>query len=216
VQQFRSDPAAWARVGVFFVAGLIFLAVSLPWVLAGWSSRGLSLFAVFGIPFVLVGAGMVGWSLWVAAIRPLVVGHYLDPAEIALSKDMLRVGEAFTVRYRQAVRRDLRINQVTVQLLMTESARYRRGTDDYTVTHHHIVQEFTSEGRRLYARDQLAEDRELRIPRDAMHSFGSDHNRLEWVVRIAVDLPTAPNVLEVREIMVLPQLAARDDDGRSV
>ena len=189
-----------------FLFGLVWTGFSLVWVSFAWFFGAPWFFVLFGCVFVAFGLAMLGWSIWTGLIRTVAVGHFFGPPEIALSDEPLRVGQAFRLSYRQPVRREVQLRRVLIQIVFRETAIYRRGTDTYTVYHHHVIEEYASEGRRLYANDELAEQPSMRIPDDAMHSYTGAHNRLEWLVRVNVDLPNLPDVWEELTFEVLPAL----------
>jgi len=211
VRPLQRDRSTLIKAGCTFLFGVVWTAGSLIWVSSAWFLGAPWFFILFGSVFVLIGFGMLGRSIWTGLIRTVVGGHYFGPPEIALSDEPLRVGQSFTLRYRQPVRREVQFRRVVIQTILRETAIYRRGTDTYTVTHDHLIEEHVGEGRRLYANDDLTEERRMKIPRDAMHTFVATHNRLDWYVRVNVDVPNMPDVWEELTFQVLPRLA---EDGR--
>jgi hypothetical protein len=211
VRPLQRDRSTLVKAGCAFVFGLFWTGFSLFWVTSAWMLGAPTLFVAFGVPFVLAGFAMLGWSVWTGLVRTVAVGHYFGPPEISLSEEPLRVGQAFRLSLRQPVRREVQFRRVVIQTLLRETAIYRRGTDSRTVHFDHIAEEYVSEGRRLYANDELAEQPSMRIPSDAMHSFTASRNRLEWFVRVKVDLPNLPDVWEELKFEVLPRLA--EDNG---
>jgi hypothetical protein len=208
VRQLKPDRSKLIKAGCVFAFAVFWTGISLTWVGAAWSFGAPWFFTIIGVPFVLFGFGMLGWSIWTGLIRTVTVGRYFGPPEIVISDEQLRVGQAFTLRYRQPVRREIQLRRVVIQTILRETAIYRRGTDTYTVTHDRVIEEHVSEGRRLYANDEVTEERRMRIPPDAMHSFDDHHNKLTWYVRVNVDLPTLPDVWEETIFSVEPELAA--------
>jgi hypothetical protein len=203
----QRDRSTLIKAGCTFAFGLFWTGFSVIWVSFAWFMGAPWPFLLFGSVFVLVGLGMLGRSLWTGLIRPVAVGHYFGPSELALSDEPLRVGQAFTLRYRQKIHREVQFRRVVIQLVLRETATYRRGTDTYTVHHDHVIDEQVGEGRHLYANDELVEERRMQIPRDGMHSFDAGHNKLTWIARVNVDLPMLPDVWEETPFNVLPRLA---------
>jgi hypothetical protein len=165
------------------------------------------------VSFVLIGVAAVGWAVWSGLIRPMTVGRYFESPRIEGSAHTPRVGERFTISLRQTAKRDVRIRRVVFRLVMRERAERVQGTDHHVWECEYLVQEHVAEPRRLNKGDEIAVEREMRIPRDGMHSFSAKRNDLHWFVRVMVDLPSSPDVWEEREITVLPTLAEEADDG---
>ena len=184
------------KAGCAIIFALFWTAFSLTWLASGWFMGASLPMQAFGLVFVAIGFSMLGRALWTGLIRPIMVGRVFAEPEIWISDDPLRVGQTFTVRYRQQVRREAQIRRVVLQTVMRESATSGSGTDRSTVTYDHVMQEYVSEGRRLYANDEIVEEWRTQIPPDAMHTFGGGNNDLLWLVRVNVEVERFPDVWE--------------------
>jgi len=184
------------KAGCAIVFALVWTTFSLVWLAFGWFMGASLPMQVFGLIFVIMGFSMLGRALWTGLVRPIVVGRVFGEPNIWISEDPLRVGQTFTIRYRQQVRRGVEIRRTVLQVILRESATSGSGTDRSTVTHDHVIQEYASEGRRLYANDEILEEWRTQIPSDGMHTFRGGNNDLLWLVRANVEVERFPDVWE--------------------
>jgi hypothetical protein len=155
------------------------------------------------VPFLGIGAWLV-----IKLLNPVVAKARVEPAELIISKDTLRVGESFRATYRQAFKFDADVDKVLIQFVLRETATYRRGTNTYTAVHNHTHFEQTYPGRH-YQSGQLFEDSlELQIPTDGTHTFVATRNKLQWFIHVEVDFSKWPDYKEDFEIKVLPEMVA--------
>jgi hypothetical protein len=216
VQPVRRGRFNVLRAGCSILFSIAWLGFSVLWLLMAWFMGAPLAFQLFGVPFVLIGVGMLSRAIWMQLVRPVAISRTLGPAEITISRNWLRVGESFTIRFRQAIRREVEIRRVVIQTILRETAESGSGSNHTIVTHDNIVEEYVGAGRHLYARDDLTEECQMRIPRDAVHSFTAPNNKLQWIVRVRVDLPSLPDVEEEVEVMVRAELALERHDGHPV
>ena len=155
--------------------------------------------AVFLIPFVLVGLGLILGIAYTALAafnpRPRLT---IAPASPHLG-DRLRVDWSFTGR-------TARIRRLTIALEGHEKASYRRGTDTHT-------------DRDVFAVFDLADtafDVEIArgtasvtLPEDTMHSFSSNNNAVVWSLVVHGEIARWPDVSESYEVEVRPLAKAR-------
>jgi|SRR3990172_9114099 len=172
------------------VSGLITLlaGVGFPLVFGG-------VFVVIGLVFIVVG------------LKPIVAGTKVTRPEVAVSNDSLRSGDEFTLDYRQTFKSGTDVERITVQLILREWARYRRGTDTVTVTHDHVIQAFETPARRFEGGETFSDRRRMVIPRGAMHTFQATRNKLLWLVKVKVEIKSWPDFEEEYSITVLPEMA---------
>lgn len=215
MQPVRPNVSKLIGVGCLLAFGIVwtlfatvFLAVT-AWSGAPW------FFVLFPALFVVVGLALTGAGIWGLVIRPRLVGRHFSPPLASVEPAVATVGSTIRVRYEQAIRRDVEVRGFTMQLILRESATYRRGTNSYTVVHNGVVDSYEVPTRRLYAGDTIAEARTFRIPRDGMHSFNAPRNKLAWLVRIAIDTPNAPDVDEEVAFVVAPTVAAEADSAEA-
>ncbi len=186
------------------VFAIFWLGFSLVWegvAIAAWlGGGGLFFMALFGLPFVAIGI-----VLLIVALKPLIVGLKLAPPEISLSADAVRVGEELRFTYRQAFKKPVAVTRIAIVFLFRESATYRQGTDTHTATHEEVIDAAELGGQSFPAGAVFTDERPLRIPPDAMHSFSASHNRLQWFVRLHVEISGWPDIKEEYEVRVLPE-----------
>jgi hypothetical protein len=73
-----------------------------------------------------------------------------------------------------------------------------------TRTRDQVVLTHTSSEQHVAAGSDLTDECELQIPRDAMHTFDAPHNKLEWLIRVVVDLPSQPDIQAEVSFTVAP------------
>jgi hypothetical protein len=148
---------------------------------------------------------VVGLGFGIKALRPFLSGLQVAAPELTISKETLRVGEAFTLSYRQRFKRSVDVDKIFVGLVLRETARYRVGTDTRTVTHDHVVQRRDYAGRHYNAGQSFELQIEMQIPEDGMHTFSATNNKLHWHIAVEVEVSDWPNLEETFEINVLPE-----------
>ena len=79
--------------------------------------------------------------------------------------------------------------------------------DTVTVTHEHLVQEYEEPPRRFQAGEALTQQRQFQVPRQGMHSFSANRNKLEWFIRARVEMNGWPDFIEEYPLSVQPRLA---------
>jgi hypothetical protein len=139
-------------------------------------------------------------SLWrtVSAIK-------VAPPQVSVSKTQLRPGESFSVSYVQRFRLPTTLQDCRVELVFRESATYTQGTDTRTDTHDKVMSFFDGPAGSFEAGSEVRRDGNFQIPVDAMHSFESQNNKLQWLVRVHVDVQEWPDMIEAYDLTVLPE-----------
>ena len=140
------------------------------------------------MPFILVGLFVM-----VLGVRPFIARAKVTEPEVALSNTSPAVGELITFSYRQTFKGAADAKRLQFQLVLRESATYRRGTDTVTVTHEHLVQEYEEPPRHFQAGEALPQQRQFQVPRQGMHSFSANRNKLEWFIRARVEMAGWPD-----------------------
>ncbi len=154
---------------------------------------GYILLAIFIVPFLMLGAMLLALAIVALPIalaiprsRRRVIGWFIgrrQPIDVEISKDPLLPGEAFegAILFKKHGTVDL----LVVTLQCVEEAKYRRGTDTYT-DRHTAFEQVLAEVRNP-TQDQIRF--EGQIPPDAMHSFTSSNNTIEWRLKVARTFP---------------------------
>lgn len=155
---------------------------------------------LFGVPFIAIGVFLLVGSLW-----NMFAGLKVAPPEVSVSRTELRPGESFNVTYVQRFRLATTLQDCRVELVFRESATYTQGTDTRTDTHEQVVMFFEGPAGHFDPGAEVRRDGTLQIPADAMHSFEATHNKLQWFVRVHVDVQEWPDMTELFDLTVLPE-----------
>lgn len=155
--------------------------------------------------FMLIIFGAVGLGLGIFALRPFVTRLQIADPQLTVSKEHLRVGETFTLHYRQEFKRSADVQQIAIALILREVARYQVGTDTRTVTHDHVVEQQRYGARRYDAGQAFELELDLQIPTDSMHTFSATNNKLIWNIVVRVEASGWPDLAETYELQVLPE-----------
>ena len=168
----------------------------------------LELFGNLAFPVIFGGCFIaVGLAIMLAGLNPILAGTRVSPPEVHVSNTNLRSGDEFTLSYQQTFKAASDVERITMQLILRESATYRRGTDTVTVTHDHLIQSFETPARHFDGGESFSDNRRLLIPRGAMHSFEANRNKLRWLVKVKVEIKSWPDFEEEYSITVLPEMA---------
>jgi hypothetical protein len=132
----------------------------------------------------------------------------VGPPEMSISSTRLRVGEEFWVTYRQEWKRAADVNCVFLQLVLRETVRYSQATETVTDTYDNVLQHVESPGRHFGRGEMINEHCAFRIPETGMHTFTpSGDNRIEWFVRVRIEISRWPDFTQEYAITVLPEMA---------
>jgi hypothetical protein len=149
---------------------------------------------VFLIPFQLIGMTLL-WGVVRAALT------LLNPRPtLTLSADSVPVGGSLTLQWEMTGMAS-RLRNVKIKLAGREEARYRRGTTTSTDKHTFY------EAQVVEASDTMRIQRgmtTLTIPRNTMHSFTSDDNKIIWSLTVTGEIAFFPDVEETFDIFVRP------------
>ena len=130
---------------------------------------------VFLIPFVLIGMVLIGVVL--AAGLQLVTSLLVGAVRVEIADHSMRPGRTYEFVVEQSGR--FRLGRVSLVLACTESATYTQGTDTRTETND-VSKEEVAQAEAM-PREGLRG--KLTVPKGAMHSFASDHNKITWTLR---------------------------------
>ncbi|MEM9021691.1 MAG: DUF3592 domain-containing protein [Planctomycetota bacterium] len=195
-------------------AGLLFFALFWNGILSvfvyqaaqGWMTGDVDVcLTVFMVPFVMVGLVVVAafFQSLLVIVAPAVV--------LTLDRRAIPLGGATTLRWSVAGRPG-RLHGLTISLVGTESATYRRGTNTVTDTHdfyteHLVGGDLAEQGEADPLALPVDSDRgelTLRVPADTMHSFKSSNNKVTWTLRVRAWVPRWPDPKDQYEVRILP------------
>lgn len=184
-----------SRLKNFLVGGLFTLVWNSIVLLIFTSalSSGETFFAVFSGIFVLVGAALIAYSVY------LFLAIFNPKIELHVSEGLPALGDTLDIRWK-IVRSASRIRALKIELLATEHATYRRGTDTTTDTS-------VFERIRIAHTDDPREIAEgtgsVVIPAGAVPSFVATHNQIVWAIHIEGDIPWWPDLEDVFALYVV-------------
>jgi hypothetical protein len=153
---------------------------------------------IFMIPFVVIGAGLIG------AIFYFALALFNPKPILTVNREAVPLGETLDLAWNMAGRA-YRMRQLSVFLEGREHATYQRGTD--TVTDEHTFTElllFDTSDKLAMAQGSAS----ITIPNDTMHSFVASNNKIVWSIRFHGDVPRWPDVKQRFAIVILPQTGA--------
>ncbi|MBN2473416.1 MAG: DUF3592 domain-containing protein [Pirellulales bacterium] len=191
----------WALFGIMiaclFWNGIVgvFVAMAVGDYLAGEPDWLLTLFLV---PFLLV-----GFVLVYVFIRQLLVTTGIGPTLVEISDHPLHAGDCCRLFISQSGR--LAFHSLEVLLVCEEEATYRQGTDTRTETREvHRQQILRREGFDVQRGLPFETECELTVPAQAMHSFKSDHNEINWKVVVEGEVAGWPDYKRSFLVIVHP------------
>jgi len=199
MQSLRPSAASKTGRGCLLLFGLFWTAFSVFWTIMARKGGG-GLMWLFGLPFILIGVGLLASALWrtIAAVR-------VGPPKISISKAILCPGETFGVIYEQSFRTPVDLYDSKVELVFRESATYTQGTDTRTDTYEQVLESFDGPAGHFAAGQTARQDGSMTIPETGMHTFIAQNNKLQWFVRVNVDVQGWPNMIEEYELTVSPE-----------
>jgi len=155
---------------------------------------------------IVLAVGVV--VLLIAIIRRLA---HLTLHEMDVPNTPLRVGEPFSMGYRQGFKRATDVSGIRFELVMRETAKStttdNKGSHTLTETYDELAQGFTVAGRRFQPGQTINETCAFQIPANGMHSFQANRNSIEWYVVSRVEIPGWPDYVWEEKLTVLPELA---------
>lgn len=179
-------------------------AATLVWISLGNSSNPASDWLFAGVAAACGLAGLAALYRW---MRRLLVHSALGPTTIEVSAQPMIPGESYDLFVSQAGR--LAIRSFRVELICEEEATYHQGTDARTETKAILSREVVSatdvETRPGAPLDLRAR---LTIPAQAMHSFATPHNQVNWRLCVSADVERWPAFERSFPVIVYPPAAA--------
>ena len=188
---------AWGPI----VMGAAFAVGSLIWLLVQPGAFA-ALFLAFSLVFLV--------QATIRYLRRGVAGMRVAAPEVVVPDKALRLGEQFSVSYRQGWKRATDVSGIRFALVMRETARHttedsKGGTRTTTDTHDDVAQEFAVAGQRFEPGQVMSETCMFRIPENGMHTFVAENNRIEWYVLACVEMQRWPDYRWEHELTVLPE-----------
>ncbi len=185
--------------GCFLAFALFWTGISVFMFIMAWREDEMP-GMLFVSLFVLVGLVMLVAALWryFSKLR-------LSAPVLMISNTELRVGERFNLDYQQTFKVASDVTQASVSLVFQEAATYTQGTDTRTDRQDITVETHDIPGRHFEAGEVLQQSFSMMVPGDAMHTFIAKNNKLQWFIRVHVDIVGWPDLKEDYAIRVLPQ-----------
>ncbi len=163
------------------------------------------LLAIFTLPFVLIGIGLIAFFL-----RQLLVTTGVGPTLVEISDQPLQPGRRYRLFLSQTGR--LKLRRLELLLVCDEGATFRHGTDARTET------------RRVWEQPLLRRDDvevaggvpfqtecELAVPVGAMHSFKSGHNEVTWRILVKGSPARWPDFERSFPVIIYPRVNGKND-----
>jgi hypothetical protein len=151
--------------------------------------------AVFLVPFVLIGLGMIGWFFYT------LLAMFNPRPFVTVSSNPIPLDDSLEVEWGTSGNVE-RVRSFRITLEGREEATYTRGTTTTTDKETFAVLDVAkgSGGSGLrQGRGKAA------FPAHAMHSFDGGRNKIVWTLRVKGDIPFWPDVDEEFEINVGPR-----------
>ena len=156
--------------------------------------------------FGIACAGFGIWMLTKYFLRPTIARAKISPPEVSVSTEEPKVGEEFSVTCQQRFKGAADVKGITLSLVFRETAVHGSGRSTKVLTDDEIIHEFKHPGRRYDVGEVFQDRRTLRIPEGAMHTFIARYNKLQWFVKVRVEMAGWPDLEENYEIRVLPEI----------
>ncbi len=188
--------AAWICVG-WNVLVMIFLVMAFR---RGADWRLL----LFTLPFLAIGIGMIYFLF-----RQILIATGVGPTQLEISDHPLLPGRRYDLFLSQAGR--LTMNYLDIDLVCDEEATFRQGTDARTEQRRVFCQPlFQRKNFDIPLGMPFEQQCRVEIPAEAMHSFSSDHNEIQWKFVVRGEVKGWPKYERSFPIVVYPKpIAAR-------
>jgi hypothetical protein len=156
----------------------------------------------FLAPLVAIGAALVYY-----VVRQVLAVTTVGPTQLEISDHPLRPGSDYELYLAQGGH--LTFHSLEVWLVCEEAATYRQGTDTRTERRAVFEEPLARHERVLIAPPELFQETlRLHIPREAMHSFCSDHNEVAWKLVVRGEVAGWPPLERAFPLVVYPATSA--------
>ncbi len=165
--------------------------------------------AIFAIPFLVIS----GWSIR-DMLRQWSVYAGVGPTHVEISDHPLKPGGKYWVYVSQSGR--VTMKALAVHLVCEECATFRQGTDiriEQKRVFNRQIDRRTDF--RITPDEPLELETRLEIPTDAMHSFQSEHNAINWKLVIHGEAGAWPSFERCFPIIVYPRYDGKQDHHRT-
>lgn len=153
---------------------------------------------LFTIPFLAIGAGVLH-----RFVQLMMIQTGIGPTQVEVSDHPLRPGHGYGLYVCQSGK--LAMHTLTLNLVCEELATYRQGTDIRTETKKVFDRQiFRQQGFLIEPGIPFEHQCTLEIPPDAMHSFRSDHNAINWRLDVRGEAADWPPFERSYPIVVYP------------
>ncbi len=198
------------KTGLLLVFGLI---LAIPGAYYAYTSTGQQSY--------IIGGGLIGTGLFfiLVDIWNLLASTTVGNVHVSLEPNTLKGGDAVEVTASFIPRRSRDINGIRFRLSATESVvRKVRDSNNYTkkVTVRSVVhtEDQVITGPIKLRRGHLQTfTQSFVLPKDAPPSFQADTNRLEWQVKVSIDIPWGPDWMDFYDLLVEPRCQPRIADA---
>lgn len=188
---------AIAVVCVFWnVALIVFARMAVQSFARGERDWWLAIFVV-----LLLAVGIFSLVLF---LRRLLITASVGPTLVEISAHPLVPGAAYEVYVSQAGR--MAVEKLSVALVCEEVAVYRQGTNTRKTTRRVFEQPLVTRESFTIGHGAMFEARtRLQVPYDAMHSFKSAHNRIDWKLVVAGTVKRWPDFERGFPVVIRPR-----------
>jgi len=165
---------------------------------------------IFTIPFLVIG----GWAI-LDFVRQWLVHAGIGPTNVEISDHPLQPGRSYSLYLSQAGH--LTMKTLAVNLVCEEAATYRQGTDVRTEQKHVFDRQvYRQTDFRISPGEPFEREVRLEIPPEAMHSFQSEHNAINWKLVVHGEADAWPPFERSFPIIVYPHYDGNEDAHRTV
>ncbi len=163
----------------------------------------------FLVPYLAVGVGSI-----VFFVRQLVMLARVGPTSVEISDHPLLPGGRYSVFLSQAGR--ISVEKIDLLLVCEEEATYHQGTDVRTESRCVYEQPlFSQQGFEILPGVPFESDCEFQVPEQAMHSFRSNCNAVQWKLVVAGAAKGLPPYRRSFPVIVYPRASGNGSAGWS-
>jgi len=162
--------------------------------------------AILAITGFLAGLTTFG-AVWFVA--NLILGSRLGLHRLSLDPERIPLGGTLRANLTLSAWRKITIREIKMTLRCLELTQASGNDGDSSGLKNAVIyekEEVLAKGLDLKAGERYDFAGEFQIPEDAMHTFGSSSNAVQWSITTRVRLPHSPPYIETREVTVLPQV----------
>ena len=194
----KPNVSPWGKlIGVLFFAlfwnGIV--SVFVVNIIKHWRAGPVEWFlAVFMVPFVLIGLGMIG------AVVYFFFALFNPRPHLRISPAAVPLGGTFRVGWEINGRTDV-LRRLRIRLQGREEATYQNGKNTSTATNVFADIEIADV---TLAQAMRSGDSTVTVPGQVMHSFTGRHNKIVWVIRIHGEIAHWPDMSEEFPVTILP------------